>query len=902
MVSPALPVLPAASRLGGYEILGLVGRGGMGEVYRAKQLSMEREVALKVLSPRLAKQNPAFAEQFVAEARAAGKLNHPNIVGVHDVGQAPAPTGCPNSSGLAAGEAVHYFSMEFIEGETLKDVIERQGAVDLATVGRVMAAMAEALAFAEAHKIVHRDIKPDNIMLTSAGTVKLADLGLALQSDSAEAIAGSKDEQGRGKVMGTPLYMAPEQARAHPLDHRADQYALGSTLFHMLTGRPPFQGDSSRAIMRAHCFEPVPDPLEVNPEVPPPWGELCMRMMAKAPDERFVDASTLRVAIKQAVRWMPATATRGHETRSKQPWIAIAVTAVIALGLLALVVLRTPSPPPSVVAPKPAVGPSSPDPSGAARAFAIRALSTLPEEPTEAIRTVERLLTDPGLAPARDLLQAQLAKLRAAVEERGRNSLRAAADALEGLITSGQLGEARDSLARLPDEPWLADRRQRLKERLSAAELACEARFGGAIATANTAACAKLADEIAHSGLPEARRSALDAKLEQRRSALAAHAAKMAKTDSAVLWRQLGEQCEPLRSTLPYSALADGFRSRSRAFPEADRAQVEQLVTLVELAQQAEAALRLHIGQTTPKIECRFGHRSDTFVLTRLEKDWIFFRLVDVPAETRAERGTAVVPWDRLLATALAGQPEGPRLAASFLWFWDQGEARAALAKLKDDPLVAAVNTYERRTVPLDIVGEIERGGGGQLSIAYPFTDAKAQAYLPAWPGPGVEISARGLRWTTTARVDATSKTEADLPTLRWAAALRAPATLETTLQPEPGSEVVLVGLSSGELTIRIGLNPKGKGFILATKAGGDIYEVISSGLPPEFSLTGTSRLRLTVDAAGKVVAALNDKPLISDRPLAFPPDAKLVPVIQARAFKQGAGVTISSLTFSGKP
>ncbi|MBN8524782.1 MAG: serine/threonine protein kinase, partial [Planctomycetes bacterium] len=293
MAQQSPPLLSPGSRIAGYEVGVLVGRGGMGEVYRAKQISMQREVALKILSPRLARTDPAFADQFVAEARAAGKLNHPNIVGVHDVGEAPAPDGC---SGVEPGTPIHYFSMEFIDGETVKDVIERQGAMDIPTIGKVMAAMAEALAFAEQHKIVHRDIKPDNIMLTSGGGVKLADLGLALQADSAEAVAGSKDEQGRGKVMGTPLYMAPEQARAQPIDHRADQYALGATLFHMLTGSPPYQGESSKAIMRAHCFEAVPDPAETNPQVPPPWRDLCLRMMAKQPAERFAGAAELRAA------------------------------------------------------------------------------------------------------------------------------------------------------------------------------------------------------------------------------------------------------------------------------------------------------------------------------------------------------------------------------------------------------------------------------------------------------------------------------------------------------------------------------------------------------------------------------------------------------------------------------
>ncbi len=223
--------LAANQQLAGYEILELVGKGGMGEVYRARQLSMDRIVALKVLHLHHAKQDP-FTKSFIEEARAAGRLSHPNIISVHDVGSTTLP---------GSGEQVHYFSMEFIEGESLKDVIAREGRCPDELVGVVMAGMAEALTYAEKMGIVHRDIKPDNVMITKDKLVKLADLGLAVRMGG-EQVADEfavANPDARSKVMGTPMYMSPEQARAGKIDHRSDQYSLGATLFHLLTGQPP---------------------------------------------------------------------------------------------------------------------------------------------------------------------------------------------------------------------------------------------------------------------------------------------------------------------------------------------------------------------------------------------------------------------------------------------------------------------------------------------------------------------------------------------------------------------------------------------------------------------------------------------------------------------------------------
>ncbi len=294
--------LPNGSMLGGYQILERVGKGGMGEVYRARQVSMDRVVALKVLSAALAAKDPGFAERFVAEARAAGRLNHPNLVGVHDVGSAPAPEGVD-----ASGE-LQYFSMEFVEGETVKDLLEREGHLEPPLIARIMLGMAEALIYAHGQGLIHRDIKPDNIMVTAQGAVKLADLGLATDPESTAI--------GDGKVMGTPLYMSPEQARAQALDGRSDIYSLGATLYHCLTGRTPYSGESARAIMRAHVHESVPDPADVRPEIPDGWRRLCIRMMAKDPADRPAGASELRDMIRQVIAGRLA---KGSTTRVLTP-------------------------------------------------------------------------------------------------------------------------------------------------------------------------------------------------------------------------------------------------------------------------------------------------------------------------------------------------------------------------------------------------------------------------------------------------------------------------------------------------------------------------------------------------------------------------------------------------------
>lgn len=261
--------------LGGYKLLQRLGRGGMGTVYRALQLSLNREVALKILSPELSR-DPAFVERFLKEARAAGQLNHPNIVQVYDVAQ---------DSGLL------FYAMEFVPGGTVEDKLNKDGPLPWQDALKLLNDAARGLQYAELKKIVHRDIKPDNLMLTEIGTVKIADLGLALaQHDGADALG----------IVGTPHFISPEQARGQTLDTRSDLYSLGATFFRILTGKTMFHGESAEEIVKKQLREPPPDVRAAAQNVPEKVAAIFTRLVQKEPGQRYQTAGELVDAIHVA--------------------------------------------------------------------------------------------------------------------------------------------------------------------------------------------------------------------------------------------------------------------------------------------------------------------------------------------------------------------------------------------------------------------------------------------------------------------------------------------------------------------------------------------------------------------------------------------------------------------------
>ncbi|MBI3830445.1 MAG: serine/threonine protein kinase [Planctomycetes bacterium] len=271
-------------RLGDYEIIEPIGRGGMGMVYKARQVQMERYVALKLLPPELAS-NAKYIRRFIREARAAGALNHGNLVHVHDVGE-------------AAGR--YFISMELVEGHTVKQIMRREGRVGVLETLKIAEQVCAALDCAHKHKVVHRDIKPDNIMLTDLGIAKLCDLGLAKMLEGGPL--QDTDTQD-GHAMGTPHYMSPEQARSSgKVDARTDLYSLGATLYHMLTGRVPFDGDTPIEVLMRVTNEPPVRPDRYEPLLPPPLTSLVLRLLAKNPEDRPTSAEAVRKEIHQLRR------------------------------------------------------------------------------------------------------------------------------------------------------------------------------------------------------------------------------------------------------------------------------------------------------------------------------------------------------------------------------------------------------------------------------------------------------------------------------------------------------------------------------------------------------------------------------------------------------------------------
>ncbi len=252
-----------------YEVQEKIGEGGMGIVYKANQRSMNRIVALKILSPKYSSR-PRFVEQFIREARAAGQLNHPNIIQVHDVG---------------TENDIHYFSMEFVDGPTCMQALREHGPFKTTEALEIIRQTARALEYAHGQRLIHQDIKPDNIMLGHNNTVKLADLGISKTFDEAES------EEGPKRVMGTPHYMAPEAALGKKIDHRVDIYSLGATLYHLLTGKTPYSGTSATEVLKAHVMDPLPPIHDIVPDVPEAVCALVERMVAKKADDRYASAT-----------------------------------------------------------------------------------------------------------------------------------------------------------------------------------------------------------------------------------------------------------------------------------------------------------------------------------------------------------------------------------------------------------------------------------------------------------------------------------------------------------------------------------------------------------------------------------------------------------------------------------
>ncbi len=266
-------------QIAGYRLLEKLGEGAMGSVYKARQLSLDRDVAIKVLSPNLG-DNEEYVQRFFTEARAVARLNHTNIISGIDVGE---------SGGIK------YLVMEYADGMTVASLLRRGGAMDEERVLWIGLQIARALDHAHRNGLIHRDVKPDNIIITNDGVAKLCDLGLARMESEGE----------ESKRMGTAAYISPEQARGDSdITERADLYSLGATLFHMLTGREPYEGADASAVLAKHLTEPVPSPRSADGTLHSRTERIVTTLMAKDPGERTPSAKDLVGELEKDLREM----------------------------------------------------------------------------------------------------------------------------------------------------------------------------------------------------------------------------------------------------------------------------------------------------------------------------------------------------------------------------------------------------------------------------------------------------------------------------------------------------------------------------------------------------------------------------------------------------------------------
>ena len=282
-------------KLGRYEIVRELGKGAMGIVYLAKDPLIGRLVALKTIRPAAHiddDENKEFQQRFIREAQAAGILNHPSIVTVHDIGQ-------DDESGMT------FIAMEYVEGQNIKEILAQGRALTFDQIGDIIAQVAEALDFAHSKGIVHRDVKPANIILLDGGRAKITDFGIA------KIASGTANLTTTGQFLGTPNYMAPEQIKGAPVDGRTDIFSLGICLYECLTKRKPFGGDSLTSISYKIVHEPFPPLHEINPQIPDGYEDVVAMALAKEPAKRYQRGREFAIAVRAVVRG--ERPTRPHE-------------------------------------------------------------------------------------------------------------------------------------------------------------------------------------------------------------------------------------------------------------------------------------------------------------------------------------------------------------------------------------------------------------------------------------------------------------------------------------------------------------------------------------------------------------------------------------------------------------
>ncbi|MCC7208053.1 MAG: serine/threonine protein kinase [Anaerolineae bacterium] len=311
-------------RMGQYEILSQLGEGGMAVVYRARQMSVRREVALKIISPSLAARG-GFSRRFEKEAQIIASLSNPHIVKVFDYGVMHGFHWRLTDAQVDPKTDLYYFVMEMLTGGSLSDRLEK-GVIPLAQITRILEQMALALDYAHGRGTIHRDLKPPNVLFDDQGNAYLTDFGIA------KLLGETSSLTQEGTTVGTPSYMAPEQWASENMGPPVDLYALGVVLFEMLTGRLPYVASSPYRVMHMHLNDPIPSAFMINPELPPAVDGVIARAMAKAPEERFESAAALVSAYKDALSGAPVRVNAPESAEASRQAVVSMVVDSLASG------------------------------------------------------------------------------------------------------------------------------------------------------------------------------------------------------------------------------------------------------------------------------------------------------------------------------------------------------------------------------------------------------------------------------------------------------------------------------------------------------------------------------------------------------------------------------------------
>ncbi len=301
------PEAPPLTQIGRYELIGEIGQGGMGQVFRARDPLIERDVAIKTIPMHLdADARREFEARFLREAQSAGRLSHPNIVTIYDVGET---------------DELVYIAMEYLPGKSLREILDTRRGLPLDLMLETAVQMADGLAYAHEHGVVHRDVKPSNVIVTAdRGTIKLTDFSIAY-------LAAASDKTRAGMMLGSPRYMSPEQVKGEAVDGRSDIFSLGAVCHEMLTGRPAFDAEALPSLLFRIVNSPVPAPGELRANVPPELDRIILKCLAKNPQDRYATAGELAADLRKLQRQpasVPAPKARTH-------WGSLVLAAALLL-------------------------------------------------------------------------------------------------------------------------------------------------------------------------------------------------------------------------------------------------------------------------------------------------------------------------------------------------------------------------------------------------------------------------------------------------------------------------------------------------------------------------------------------------------------------------------------------